>query len=226
MTVIIAIIAILAGMLLPALNKAREVAPAISCTSNVKQVATYTILYIDDNKGYFPTGRNGGDTNANASIWLAKIAPYAGGEVAANADDNKNHALNKMACPSVSDKYTRHGFTLSFGLNYGEVGAYKYADGYGLNNYNAPAASPISRIAGEVQDSTGTMMFIENVGSDYAYPGLVNYDYNTSYKFIDNRHGDRCNMAFVDGHAEAIDIIKYNNTTTKGMWTIKGGDDN
>ncbi|MBQ9789056.1 MAG: DUF1559 domain-containing protein [Lentisphaeria bacterium] len=223
--VVIAIIAILAGMLLPALNKAREKARAISCTSNVKQVATYTILYIDDNKGYFPVGRNNGSKDDRSTSWLVKVAPYAGGEVSTTANDNMKHAFNKMACPSVSDKYTGYGFTLSFGLNYGDVGTYKYADGYGLNNYNGTAAAPISRIASEVQDSTGTLMFIECVGNDYAYPGLVNYDYNTTYKYIDNRHGDRCNMAFVDGHAEAIDIIKYNDKTTKGMWTIKGGDD-
>ena len=220
--VVIAIIAILAGMLLPALNKAREKARAISCTSNMKQVATYTILYIDDNAGYFPVGRNTKTSTDWGTGWLPKIAPYAGGAV--TNSDNLKHPLNKMACPSVSDVYTGYGFRLAFGLNYGDVGAYKYADGYGLNNYNGTAEAPISRISGSVPDATGTMMFIEIVGVDYAYPVLVNYTYNTSYKHIDNRHGDRCNVAFVDGHVEAIDIIKYNSTNTKGMWTIVSGD--
>ncbi len=45
--IVVAIIAILAGMLLPALNKARERAQGIECTSRLKQTMLYTAIYLD-----------------------------------------------------------------------------------------------------------------------------------------------------------------------------------
>ena len=49
--IVIAIIAILAGMLLPALNKARDKAHMISCTSQLKQVMLAMHTYANDAKG-------------------------------------------------------------------------------------------------------------------------------------------------------------------------------
>ena len=52
--IVIAIIAILAGMLLPALNQAREKAKAISCVNNLKQLGIANIMYRDLFGDYFP----------------------------------------------------------------------------------------------------------------------------------------------------------------------------
>jgi prepilin-type N-terminal cleavage/methylation domain-containing protein/prepilin-type processing-associated H-X9-DG protein len=52
--VVIGIIAVLVGVLLPALSKARRAASAVKCSSNMRQIAAAVIQYITNNKGRFP----------------------------------------------------------------------------------------------------------------------------------------------------------------------------
>ena len=52
--VVIAIIAILAAMLMPALQQARAKARDINCISNEKQLGTAFTMYMDQSDGYFP----------------------------------------------------------------------------------------------------------------------------------------------------------------------------
>jgi prepilin-type N-terminal cleavage/methylation domain-containing protein/prepilin-type processing-associated H-X9-DG protein len=52
--VVLAIIAVLAAMLMPALNKARQAAYAVQCQSNLRQQGQGIILYANSNNGYFP----------------------------------------------------------------------------------------------------------------------------------------------------------------------------
>jgi prepilin-type N-terminal cleavage/methylation domain-containing protein len=54
--VVIAIIGILAGMLLPALAKARQTAKRASCLSNVKQITLASIMYANDHDEQLPIG--------------------------------------------------------------------------------------------------------------------------------------------------------------------------
>lgn len=62
--VVIAIIAILAALLLPALNRARDRAKAVYCLNNLKQWGTATQLYAGENQDYLPPEGFGSPTTA------------------------------------------------------------------------------------------------------------------------------------------------------------------
>ena len=85
--VVIAIIAILAAMLLPALNKAKAASKRTPCTGNLKQLGNCIALYTAEWKDFLPTWTMINDKN-NACHWPKLFAPYA------------NHSYHPFACPS------------------------------------------------------------------------------------------------------------------------------
>ena len=225
--VVIAIIAILAAMLLPALNRARESARGISCTNILKQLGLHIAIYQNDNSGFFPASRTGGKTSYMNS-WIVKMAPYYGETFVGdeNTDKKTQLTITKLTCPNkIKTLGTLIGNVLrpSYGMNQANGTSYSWDDGYGIcaDWGYAPFKS---RKNSSLQDPSGTMTVIESY-IDYAYPDFVDkVNANPYFKWIVNRHGNRCNLIMADGHAEAIDIIQYNNGNTKGFWTIAKGD--
>ncbi|MCF6177656.1 MAG: type II secretion system GspH family protein [Victivallaceae bacterium] len=71
--VVIAIIAILASMLLPALNMARDKAKVISCKNNMKQQGLALALYEGDYNGYLPAPYRTTEPH-ETRYWAAKLA--------------------------------------------------------------------------------------------------------------------------------------------------------
>ena len=82
----IAIIAILAAMLLPALSKAKVKAQGITCMNNLRQLNVAWMLYAGDNGDRLPPNRNMA-TSAKGTGWVDGIMDYTGGT------DNTNTAL-------------------------------------------------------------------------------------------------------------------------------------
>jgi len=73
--VVIGIIGILAGLILPALARAREHARLTECLNQQKQMGVATLLYVQDNEETYPPGRQAGVTQ-----WDLCIGGYLGGK--------------------------------------------------------------------------------------------------------------------------------------------------
>ncbi len=85
---VIAIIGILASLLLPALGRARGTAQAAACTSNLRQIAVFMMMYTSDNNEYFPiAGRSGAVWNESDS-WDDLLSVYDGRNVPVPSGNN------------------------------------------------------------------------------------------------------------------------------------------
>jgi prepilin-type processing-associated H-X9-DG protein len=173
-------------------------------------------MYQEDNNGYMPSERWNGANNLQNS-WFYKMAPYYGQSLEGlNAAAIAKTGFAKTVCPShtkaSTDNY--YGIIVTYGVNIAASG-YPWADGYGVcGDWDKGT----SRLGSSIPDASGTLMIIDSYNS-YVYPASVGQATN-----IINRHGDKCNITFVDGHVESIDIIKYHATNTKGLWTVVSGD--
>ncbi len=72
--VVVAIIALLVSILLPALGSARDQAKKVMCLSNLRQWGIVTYAYVSDNNGFFENGFDG--TNRDLGWWAAFFSYY------------------------------------------------------------------------------------------------------------------------------------------------------
>jgi prepilin-type N-terminal cleavage/methylation domain-containing protein len=95
--VVVAIIAILAAMLLPALSKAREKARQAVCMSNLKQIGLAILMYANDYDGYLPARMTG----MVSTFWVKDNEPtYLGLVIKGGYIKPNNYKV--LFCPSQS----------------------------------------------------------------------------------------------------------------------------
>ena len=108
MLVVIAIIAILASMLLPALSRARESGRKATCTGNLKQIGTALALYAQDYE-YYPPSRPSKADGAWCNAWSWVLMPYLGMDNTRTDDWTaaaKRRESGVLRCPEIAPPTT------------------------------------------------------------------------------------------------------------------------
>ena len=198
--VVIAIIAILAAMLLPALNQARESARATSCLGNVRTLSYILQQYQDTYNGYYPTAEFGSSISpTGSSATWPTVFIHLGLLKQKRVDSSMEgggRPIKVLRC--YSENRTKIGSKAC-------VTAWAGTH-YGLNIYLSDTNSKKywKRNSQALQPSR-----TYGIGDHWYYPGYTNEgnDYlprgalRALYRKPGERHHNRWNVCFLDGHA-------------------------
>ena len=195
--VVIAIIAILASMLLPALNKARDKAKAIQCLGNLKSCGQGMMLYADDYSSFFPV-----------MYWAPQVQFGAGAQ---DVPWSRFLCLLKyitnrkiFRCPTWNPSND-----ITWWRTYGTVmnGAHViYLPG-------GPSWTNVDQVrfldAKRVKNASSECILIDSVhATQEVQSHMVMIEATPNYRNAHLRHAKRANFVAVDGHGQAADIGK------------------
>jgi prepilin-type processing-associated H-X9-DG protein/prepilin-type N-terminal cleavage/methylation domain-containing protein len=203
--VVVAIIAILAAMLLPALSKARERARQALCMSNLKQLGLALFMYAEDNDGWIMPA----DSYVGIREWTRKLCGSIGGGGPYGSytwlpSYVKNWSL--FICPSFPPYKSVKGpyEWESLYLTYAMAGEYDYTVAKNTKRVYRPEDSELLVDSINVNPPAW-------VQTDLGIKGPVQYYFVRKFRGageqwkIHFRHNGRANMLFFDGHVESVD---------------------
>jgi prepilin-type N-terminal cleavage/methylation domain-containing protein/prepilin-type processing-associated H-X9-DG protein len=235
--VVIAVIAILASLLLPALNRAKSKAEGIYCLNNTKQLLVAWQVYADDHNDLlaYNVGGNAGGTGRSVAShtrlnWVDNIMSW---DVSADSDNTNLTTITEASlgpyassvaiyrCPSdryLSDKQHKNGYSArirSYSMN-AMVGDAGDVSKSGVNENN-PGYVQFFK-ASSIPQPYRIFIFLDE------HPNSINDGYflnkwpprnSNDFEWIDlpaSYHNGAASFSFADGHSETH---RWQNDSTK-----------
>lgn len=204
--VVIAIIAILAAILFPVFATARESARRTACLSNVKQIGSATLMYIQDYDELTPSVYKVGSNITDATTL---IQPYMKNRQALFCLDRDEKVCGES--DGSANSYIGDKPCIGYGYNWGPVQNY-YVDRYSgglLDKFEYDPVTFHTRALGkalaDITNPASTFAFGDT--HDTVWYTIATDQILSTFRGKTNsrlQHGGRFNMMFMDGHAKAI----------------------
>ena len=185
--VVIAIIALLVAMLLPALAKAKEKSRTALCTGNLRQWGLAFRMYADDNDDFLP--RRGQGVQALFQIdrptdWFNALPPYFGclsfQQLVVNSNQPAANSQSVFICPTAKEAGGTYFLPYAMNMN--------------LSPWNLPAASRFNEV---VQPSCVVAM------GEAPGPYASTFPSTRAYSVV-ARHSARVNLLFLAGQVQSF----------------------
>lgn len=220
--VVIAIIAILAAMLLPALNKGREKGRATACVNNLRQIAIALTTYASDSAGRYCFTFQVRDNNAIRKAWFNFLQPY-------------QRTTNLLLCPVRTPRFKefiqnypsdRVDYGVSnYGLNF-RIGGCDWPGVWNVRDWSPQLDSTVRRPSATVLMTDGGTQprnttnpeqcvtpaspekpgcwIIHDPANDAPCTGCVTSANDPNWGGPHPRHGGRSAVSFADTHIESL----------------------
>jgi prepilin-type N-terminal cleavage/methylation domain-containing protein len=211
--VVIAIIAILAAMLLPALERARTIARQAVCMNNLKQLYIAVYQYLEDYNGYFYPTYSGftvdwGSWRGTAFLRTLVRNGYAKGymKYSVEPDGALIDARGIVACPDVKGRPIPY--------TWGYPADYNYNANLGAVDFSPPY---IYKKLSRVKKPSQTLLFCEGNYSQRHHPDAIWISTIEDQLFARHHGYKMINCLFMDGSVRALNKNEFYGS--KGYYT-------
>ena len=202
--VVIGIIALLMGILLPVLNRARSQANQVRCAANLRQVGSVFHTYASMFKNTLPP-LNTKASDPHAGKWYYQILEDVKLVAPEPTPANVGFTQPVARCTELDDSAIAQGWGGGFGVN--ETGVIRYSDPSGSH----PGSRKMSQLK-----RPSNLWLIGDVGRPLSVVGLADVPWVATFAppFADlavvgvhsqrpaARHRRNVNVCFVDGHVD------------------------